>query len=58
MILQLHPPIQVETPLGGGFALAVIDYGVHANSCWVVAVGELDWALKHFDSNDVRVSKN
>lgn len=57
-IIQLAPPIWVKTPLGDGVALMVIDYGVHTNSCWVCALAEQDWAVKHFDSNDVRVQKN
>ena len=58
MILQLNPPIWVSTPLGNGVALLIIDYGVHTNSCWVCAMEQNDWQVKHFDSNDVKISKN
>lgn len=57
MILQLNPTILVETPLGRGHALFVIDYGMHQNTCWVVA-SEKDGVVKHFDCNDVLISTN
>lgn len=57
MILQLDPAIMVETPLGTGQALFVIDYGMHQNTCWVVALTK-DGIIKHFDCNDVILSTN
>ncbi len=57
MILQLNPTILVETPLGKGQTLFLIDYGMHQNSCWVVAL-EKNGIVKHFDSNDIIVSTN
>ena len=57
MILQLNPPILVETPLGQGQALFVIDYGMHQNTCWVVALVK-DGVVKHFDCNDIILSTN
>lgn len=57
MILQLDPAIPVETPLGKGQALFLIDYGMHQNSCWVVVL-EQNGIVKHFDSNDILVSTN
>jgi hypothetical protein len=57
MILQLNPAILVETPLGQGAALFIIDYGMHQNTCWVVALIE-NGIVKHFDSNDVILSPN
>lgn len=57
MILQLNPSILVETPLGRGMALFVIDYGMHQNTCWVVAMEE-SGIVKHFDCNDVILSTN
>lgn len=47
----------VDTPLGRGQALFIIDYGMHQNSCWVVAL-EKNGVIKHFDSNDVIVCTN
>ena len=57
MILQLNPSILVETPLGTGQALFLVDYGMHQNSCWVIALVE-DGIIKHFDCNDVILSTN
>ena len=57
MILQLHPSLLVETPLGTGQALFLIDYGMHQNTCWVIALIK-DGIIKHFDCNDVILSTN
>lgn len=57
MILQLKPSILVETPLGTGQAIFIIDYGMHQNTCWVVAL-QKDGVIKHFDCNDVILSTN
>ena len=57
MILQLNPSMLVETPLGRGQALFVIDYGMHQNTCWVVAL-EANGVTKHFDCNDIIISTN
>ena len=57
MILQLDPAILVETPLGRGQAIFIIDYGMHQNTCWVVALAK-DGIVKHFDCNDIIISTN
>jgi len=57
MILQLDPSLLVETPLGTGQALFIIDYGMHQNTCWVIALVN-DGIIKHFDCNDVILSPN
>ena len=57
MILQLNPTILVDTPLGKGQTLFLIDYGMHQNSCWVVVL-EKDGIVKHFESNDIIVCTN
>lgn len=57
MILQLNPTIAVDTPLGNGQALFLIDYGMHQNTCWVVALKK-DGIVKHFDCNDIIISTN
>ncbi len=57
MILQLDPAILVDTPLGRGHALMVIDYGMHQNTCWVVALQQ-NGVIKHFDCNDVILCTN
>ena len=57
MILQLDPAILVETPLGQGQAIFIIDYGMHQNTCWIVALVE-NGIIKHFDCNDVVLATN
>lgn len=57
MILQLNPTILVQTPLGKGHALFLIDYGMHQNTCWVVTL-EDSGIVKHFDSNDITLAPN
>ncbi|WP_345947996.1 MULTISPECIES: hypothetical protein [unclassified Mucilaginibacter] len=57
MILQLDPAILVDTPLGKGHAIFLIDYGMHQNTCWVVALHK-DGVIKHFDCNDVIMGTN
>jgi hypothetical protein len=57
MILQLNPSILVETPLGQGQTIFIIDYGMHQNTCWVVALSD-NGIVKHFDCNDIIVSAN
>ena len=58
MIHEFNAPLWVITPLGDGLALLVIDYGIHHNSCWVVALQDTKWQIKHFDSNDIRLNRN
>jgi hypothetical protein len=43
--------------MGRGQALFIIDYGMHQNTCWVVAL-VTDGIIKHFDCNDVILSTN
>ena len=57
MILQLDPTILVDTPLGRGHAIFIIDYGMHQNTCWVVALQE-SGKVKHFDCNDIIITTN
>ena len=57
MILQLNPAILVDTPLGRGLTIFIIDYGMHQNSCWIVAL-ESNGVIKHFDCNDVVLTTN
>ena len=52
MVHQLKPSILVETPLGIGEALFIIDYGMHLNIRWVVTL-EDDGTIKNFDCNDI-----
>jgi hypothetical protein len=57
MILQMNPTILVDTPLGKGHAIFIINYGMHQNTCWVVAL-EKNGIVKHFDANEVIVCTN
>ena len=57
MILQLNPTILVDTPLGKGHAILIIDYGIHQNTCWVVSLVQ-DGVVKHFDCNDIILATN
>ena len=57
MIIQLNPTILVNTPLGRGHAIFLIDYGMHQNTCWVVTL-ETNGVVKHFDCNDIIVCTN
>lgn len=56
-MLQLDPPIPLNTPKGPGLAWLCIDYGVEHNIMWVIAIddtGEI-WT---FSNSDVRAQKN
>ncbi len=57
MIIQLNPTILVDTPLGRGQAIFIIDYGMHQNTCWVISLQE-NGVVKHFDCNDIILSTN
>jgi len=57
MIIQLNPTIHVNTPLGRGHAIFLIDYGMHQNTCWVVTL-ETNGVVKHFDCNDIIICTN
>lgn len=56
-ILQLDPPIPLDTPRGPGIAHLVIDYGLEQNLMWTVfldANGEC-WT---FSNPEIRAQKN
>lgn len=57
MIHQLNPTIMVDTPLGKGQTIFIIDYGMHQNTCWVVAL-ITNGIVKHFDCNDIVLAAN
>ena len=57
MLLELRQPLEAETDLGDGLLTIFIDYGPLENSVFVgivKATGE----IKHFSSNQVKISKN
>lgn len=56
-MLQLSPPLPVDTPKGKGLAHVLIDYGPEAHILWVVfqdATGEI-WA---WPNHKVRAQNN
>jgi hypothetical protein len=56
-MLQLNPPLPMNTPKGEGFAHFLIDYGPESDLYWTVfitATGEI-WT---FSNKEVRASKN
>lgn len=56
-MIQLNPPIPVQTPKGPGLAHLVIDYGPEFNLIWVVFLDESGecWS---FDNTKIRAQKN
>lgn len=56
MLLQLNPPIPLETPKGKGFAHVLIDYGPENDLIWVVLQdsGEC-WSWRN---QDIRAQNN
>ncbi len=57
MILQLNPPLPVNTPRGPGLAHLLVDYGPEYNLFWVCFIdstGEC-WT---YDNKDIRAQKN
>lgn len=57
VIHELQQVLWVTTPHGDGQVLFLIDYGVHENTIWVVAL-EADGIVKHYNSNDIKICKN
>jgi len=57
MILQLDPPIPLDTPKGPGFAHLVVDYGMDFDLCWTVFITETRecWT---FQNREVRAVSN
>lgn len=57
MLLQLDPPIPMDTPKGNGFAYLVIDYGPDYDLYWTVFLTETRecWT---FQNRDIRAVKN
>lgn len=57
MILQLNPPIPLNTPRGSALAHFLIDYSPEFNLYWVCFIDETGecWT---YDNKDVRAQKN
>jgi hypothetical protein len=57
MILQLNPPLPMDSPKGKGICHFLIDYGMESNLFWVIvidATGEI-WT---YDNTQIRMQKN
>jgi hypothetical protein len=57
MLLQLNPPIPLDTPKGSALAHLVIDYGPEHNLLWV-CFGDDDGECWTWDNSRVRAQKN
>jgi len=56
-ILQLDPPIPLDTPRGPGIAHLVIDYGLEQNLMWTVFLDE-NGECWTFSNPEIRAQKN
>lgn len=57
MMLQLNPPIPLETPKGRGYAHFVIDYSQEHNLIWVVFIDETGECW-NFENKEIRLQAN
>jgi hypothetical protein len=57
MIVQLNPPLPLNTPKGSAYAHFMIDYGIEENLFWVCFLDENGecWTFKN---QDIRMQKN
>ena len=57
MIIQLNPPIPLDTPKGKGFAHFLLDYSQEHDLCWVTFLDETCecWT---FRNPEVRIQTN
>lgn len=56
-IHELNQVLWVETPHGDGVVLFLIDYGVHENTIYVVALQDTR-EIKHYNSNQIKICNN
>tara|TARA_A100001015_G_C15042350_1_gene740628 strand:- start:3928 stop:4215 length:288 start_codon:yes stop_codon:yes gene_type:complete len=56
-LLQLNPPIPVETPMGEGLAQIIIDYSPEYSIHWVVFLRE-NGQCWTFTNEDIRAQRN
>lgn len=57
VIHEIQQILWVTTPHGDGQVLFLMDYGVHENTIWVVALEETG-EIKHYNSNQIKICKN
>lgn len=56
-MLQLNPPLPMNTPKGEGFAHILIDYGPESDLYWTVIITE-SGEIWTFSNREVRAAKN
>lgn len=56
VVHELQQVLFVETPHGKGQALFIIDYGIHENTIWVVALNNTR-EIKHYSSMQLKFHK-
>jgi hypothetical protein len=56
-MLQLDPPIPIETPKGKGLAHILIDYGIEHDLLWVTALDE-NGQVWCYRNRDIRFQMN
>lgn len=56
-MLQLNPPLPMNTPRGEGFAHILIDYGPESDLYWTVIITE-SGEIWTFSNREIRASKN
>ena len=57
LIHEIKQLMYMNTPHGEGVALFIIDYGVQANTIWVIA-NSFDGKIRHYNSNDITLTPN
>lgn len=56
-IHELNQVLWVKTPHGDGVVLFLMDYGIHENTIWVVALEETK-KIKHYSSEQLELCGN
>ena len=57
MIHEIQNTLWFDTPHGVGQALFIIDYGIHQNTIWVIALTD-SREIKHYNSNQIKILNN
>ena len=53
VIIELNQPISVETPIGKGIVIFIVDYGWSSNMVWTVALE--DGLIRHFQTTQLKM---
>lgn len=57
MMIQLNPPLELDTPKGKGLAWIVTDYSFEHDLQWTVAINDTG-EIWSFRNQEVRATKN